>query len=69
MPENNRPVSRPRHGPHGPHGPGGPPMEKAKDFKGTLRKLLTYVKPFKAACAEKGAQFSYRGHQSKHYVR
>ncbi len=49
MPENNRPVSRPRHGPHGPHGPGGPPMEKAKDFKGTLRKLLTYVKPFKAA--------------------
>ncbi|MCX4255578.1 MAG: ABC transporter ATP-binding protein [Oscillospiraceae bacterium] len=24
-------------------------MEKAKDFKGTLRKLLTYVKPFKAA--------------------
>ncbi len=49
MPENNRPVSRPKHGPHGPHGPGGPPMEKAKDFKGTLRKLLTYVKPFKAA--------------------
>ena len=49
MPENNRPVSRPKHGPHGPHGPGGPPMEKAKDFKGTLRKLLTYVNPFKAA--------------------
>lgn len=24
-------------------------MEKAKDFKGTLRKLLNYVKPFKAA--------------------
>lgn len=47
MPENNRPVSRPRRGPHGPGG--GPPMEKAKDFKGTLRKLLTYVKPFKAA--------------------
>lgn len=50
MPENNRPVSRLRRGPHGPHGPGGgPPMEKAKDFKGTLRKLLNYVKPFKAA--------------------
>ena len=49
MPE-NRPMNRPRRGPHGPHGPGGgPPMEKAKDFKGTLRKLLTYVKPFKAA--------------------
>ncbi len=49
MPE-NRPMNRPRRGPHGPHGPGGgPPMEKAKDFKGTLRKLLNYVKPFKAA--------------------
>lgn len=24
-------------------------MEKAKDFKGTIRKLLSYVKPFKAA--------------------
>ncbi len=46
----NRPMNRPRRGPHGPHGPGGgPPMEKAKDFKGTLRKLLNYVKPFKAA--------------------
>ncbi|MBD5139286.1 MAG: ABC transporter ATP-binding protein [Ruminococcus sp.] len=35
----------------GPHGPGGgpPPMEKAKDFKGTVRKLLGYVKPFKIA--------------------
>ncbi len=43
-------MNRPRRGPHGPHGPGGgPPMEKAKDFKGTLRKLLNYVKPFKAA--------------------
>lgn len=47
MAENNRPVSSPRRGPHGPGG--GPPMEKAKDFKGTLRKLLNYVKPFKAA--------------------
>lgn len=46
----NRPMNRPRRGPHGPHGPGGgPPIEKAKDFKGTLRKLLNYVKPFKAA--------------------
>lgn len=42
MPENNRPRR--------PHGPGGgPPMEKAKDFKGTVKKLLSYVKPFKAA--------------------
>ena len=37
----------PRRGPHGPGG--GPPMEKAKDFKGTVRKLLGYVKPFKIA--------------------
>lgn len=43
----NRPMNRPRRGPHGPGG--GPPMEKAKDFKGTIRKLLGYVKPFKAA--------------------
>lgn len=43
----NRPMNRPRRGPHGPGG--GPPMEKAKDFKGTIRKLLSYVKPFKAA--------------------
>lgn len=41
----NRPMP-PRRGPHGPGG--GPPMEKAKDFKGTVRKLLSYVKPFKA---------------------
>lgn len=43
----SRPMNRPRRGPHGPGG--GPPMEKAKDFKGTIRKLLSYVKPFKAA--------------------
>lgn len=43
----NRPMNRPRREPHGPGG--GPPMEKAKDFKGTIRKLLSYVKPFKAA--------------------
>lgn len=43
----NRPMNRPRRGPHGPGG--GPPMEKAKDFKGTIRKLLSYVKPFKTA--------------------
>lgn len=48
MAEENRPINRPRRGPHGPHG-GPPPMEKAKDFKGTVRKLLSYVKPFKAA--------------------
>lgn len=46
MAENNRPAPR-RRGPHGPGG--GPPMEKAKDFKGTIKKLTGYVKPFKAA--------------------
>lgn len=34
-----------RRGPMGGHGPGGPmmPGEKAKDFKGTIRKILTYM--------------------------
>ena len=33
----------------GPGGPGGPgrPVEKAKDFKGTVRKLLKLIAPFK----------------------
>ncbi len=30
------------------HGPGGKPVEKAKDFKGTLKKLLKFIKPFKS---------------------
>nr|MDE7288269.1 ABC transporter ATP-binding protein/permease [Oscillospiraceae bacterium] len=37
----------PRRGPHGPHG--GPPMEKAKDFKGTVKKLVSYMSRFKIA--------------------
>lgn len=37
----------PRRGPHGPHG--GPPMEKAKDFKGTVKKLAGYMSRFKIA--------------------
>jgi ATP-binding cassette, subfamily B, multidrug efflux pump len=41
---------RPRQGPgQGGHGPGGMigrPVEKAKDFKGTLRRLLKYLKPY-----------------------
>ena len=34
----------------GGHGPGGfgRPVEKAKDFKGTLKRLLGYLKPFRA---------------------
>lgn len=42
----------PRRGPgHGPHGPGAGmmPGEKAKDFKGTIRKLLSYMGGFKYA--------------------
>ena len=39
----------PRRGPHG-GGPGGPPpMEKAKDFKGTVKKLVSYMSRFKIA--------------------
>lgn len=34
----------------GPHGPGtGGPVEKAKDFKGTLKKLLKYISKYHAA--------------------
>lgn len=35
--------------PGGGHGPGGfgRPVEKAKDFKGTLRRLVAYLKPFR----------------------
>ncbi len=35
--------------PHGPGGPGGPgkPVEKAKDFKGTFKKLINLISPFK----------------------
>ena len=43
-----RSVNRPPRGPMGGHGPGGPgmrPGEKAKDFKGTLKKLVGYMRP------------------------
>jgi ATP-binding cassette subfamily B multidrug efflux pump len=35
--------------PMGGHGPGGlgRPVEKAKDFKGTLKRLLKYLKPYR----------------------
>lgn len=45
--QNARPGRRP-HGPHGPHG-GMMPGEKAKDFKGTFRKLLSYMGKYKIA--------------------
>ncbi|MEI3377222.1 MAG: ABC transporter ATP-binding protein [Coriobacteriales bacterium] len=39
-------AGRKRSGPHGPHGPhGGAPVEKAKNAKGTVRRLLVFVKP------------------------
>lgn len=43
MAENN---NRPRRGPMG-GGPGARPVEKAKNFKGTLKKLLAYLAKFK----------------------
>lgn len=48
MSEQNRGPKPPR-GPKGPGGHGGPgmgmPVEKAKDFKGTLRRLIKYLRP------------------------
>ena len=39
---------RPPHRGHGPHGgPPGMPQEKAKDFKGTIKKLLRYIGGYK----------------------
>lgn len=40
-------------GPGGGHGPGGfgRPVEKPKDFKGTLKRLLGYLKPFRVNLA------------------
>lgn len=43
-----RSIGRPPRGPMGGHGQGGPgmrPGEKAKDFKGTLKKLVKYMRP------------------------
>lgn len=40
-------TNRPKHGPMG-HGP-GTPSEKAKDFRGTIRKILAYMSEYKPA--------------------
>lgn len=43
------PMGRPGGGGQGGHGPGGMigrPVEKAKDFKGTLKRLLKYLRPY-----------------------
>ena len=39
-----------RHGPRGPHG-GMAPGEKAKDFRGTMKKLMTYIGKYKFSVA------------------
>ena len=39
-----------RHGPRGPHG-GMAPGEKAKDFRGTMKKLMAYLGNYKIAIA------------------
>ncbi|HEY5465856.1 MAG TPA: hypothetical protein VIL27_02360, partial [Clostridia bacterium] len=45
------PVPRARRAPRGPMGGpmgmGGPPVEKAKNFKGTLRRLLGFLRPYR----------------------
>ncbi len=46
MSRDNRSAHSPRRGPHGP-GAGMMPGEKAKDFKGTFRKLLGYLGRYK----------------------
>ena len=43
----HRPPRRPGHGGHG--GPPGAPVEKPKDFKGTMGKLLKYIGGYKYA--------------------
>lgn len=45
--ENGRKPARPMG--HGPGGPGGMAVEKAKDFKGTIRKLTAYLGNYKIA--------------------
>lgn len=48
--ESKRPMRGPMRGPMGGHGPGGMmPGEKAKDFKGTFKKLLVYMGRYKIA--------------------
>ncbi len=44
--ENSKHTSKRGHGPMGGGPMGGMPPEKPKDFKGTMKKLLTYIKPF-----------------------
>ena len=45
----HRPPKRRGHGPGGPGGPGMMPVEKAKDFKGSIGKLIAYIGRYKLA--------------------
>lgn len=53
--EKKRGFGGPRRGHGGPGGPGGPgmgmPVDKAKDFKGTLKRLIRYLRPHKVQLA------------------
>ncbi|WP_308531135.1 ABC transporter ATP-binding protein [uncultured Paenibacillus sp.] len=50
--EKKRGFGGPRRGHGGPGGPGmGMPVEKAKDFKGTLKRLIRYLRPHKVQLA------------------
>lgn len=50
--EKKRGFGGPRRGHGGPGGPGmGMPVEKAKDFKGTLKRLIQYLRPHKVQLA------------------
>ena len=50
--EKKRGFGGPRRGHGGPGGPGmGMPVEKAKDFKGTLKRLILYLRPHKVQLA------------------
>jgi len=58
LPKENNPMAKPGsmmgRGPgagpgHGPGGGLGMPVEKAKDFKGTLKRLVGYLKPYRPA--------------------
>lgn len=42
--KNSKPMGRPGHGPMG----GGQPVVKAKDFSGTMKKLMKFMKPYYA---------------------
>ena len=46
MSKTNRPSAPMRKGPMGGHRGPGRPVEKAKNFKGTMKQLISYMKPY-----------------------